>query len=130
MAAPVSNSADNQVSPAIYGNLVVWVDYNSITNYQEIYLYNLTSDQLTQITSNPTGWDQSAPAISGNRIVWEDDRETAAGYYEIFINGTSPGNAFSLTPNEPSLIHQSPSISRTGWYGPRQTQQPVILTFL
>ena len=89
------------------------MDYNSITNYQEIYLYNLTSDQLTQITSNPTGWDQLTPAISGNRIVWEDDRETAAGYYEIFINGTSPGNAFSLTPNEPSLIHQSPSISGT-----------------
>ena len=51
------------------------------------------------------------PAISGNRIVWEDNRNTGGGNYEIFINGTLPGDEYSLTPDQVSYNPVNPSIS-------------------
>jgi beta propeller repeat protein len=105
-------------SPAIYGDQIVWVNWSS--GYPEIYLYNLTSNHGTPITTpNTDGWDEEAPAIYANRVVWEDSRDdSATGNYEIFINGTSLGNEYSLTPDELSINHQYPAISGNWvvWY--------------
>ena len=83
----------NQESPAIYGDLVVWMDRRNGGPAYNIYLYNLTSRQETRVTTDPNS--QIFPAIYGNRIVWRDGRTPFA---EIFINGSAPGLESSLTP--------------------------------
>ena len=78
------------------------------TGNPEIYLYNLTSNQGTSIATPNTGWDEEAPAIYGNRIIWEDSRDN--GKYETFINGTSPGLEYSLSPNSGTIGALNPAI--------------------
>jgi beta propeller repeat protein len=107
LATPVPATGGIQLSPAIYRDLTVWQDINLVSGNPEIYLFNLTLQQKTQVTNNPSGSDQSSPAIYGNRIVWQDYRN---GNYEIFMNGTVPGDEYSLTPND-GIDHQYPAIS-------------------
>jgi beta propeller repeat protein len=104
---PLSPGAVAQGYPAIYDNLVVWTEDPGIGD-QNIYLYNLTSRLKTQITTDPH--DQTNAAIYGNRIVWEDNRN---GGDEIFINGTGPGEEYSLSPGQPGIDHRTPAISGT-----------------
>ena len=102
----ISAVSSNQILPSIDGNLVAWADdRNDPGSSYDIYLYNLSASTETQITADPS--DQLSPAVSGNRVVWQDTRNANT---EIFINGTSPGSEFSLTPgsSEPA---ENPSIS-------------------
>jgi beta propeller repeat protein len=94
----------NQQYPDISHDLVVWQDDRN--GNWDIYLYNLTSQMETGITNEGSG--QTHPAIYGNRIVWMDSRN---GNDEIFTNGTTPGTEYSLTPDDPLVIHAYPSIS-------------------
>jgi beta propeller repeat protein len=105
-ANPINATESNQFNPAIYGDLIAWNDL--LSGNPEIFLHNLTSDQTTRVSRNPSRGDQSWPAIYGNRVVWQDSRN---GKYEIFINGTAPGDEYSLTPNEPTINHQYPAIA-------------------
>ncbi|AAM06172.1 PEGA domain-containing protein [Methanosarcina acetivorans] len=57
-------------SPKIYGDKIVWEDSRSKDS--DIYIYNLSTQSETQITTNKS--DQKSPDIYGNRVVWEDDR--------------------------------------------------------
>jgi beta propeller repeat protein len=108
----VSPGSSNQESPDISGDLVVWLDDRNAGQW-DVYLYNLTSHQETRITDNPS--NKANPAIYGNRIVWTDDRRNSNN--EIFINGTSPGLEYSLTPDG-LISHASPSI-----FGPKVVWQ-------
>jgi beta propeller repeat protein len=67
-----------QVSPAIYGDRIVWADLRS--GDWDIYMYDIATGQETQITSNPSY--QAWPSICGDKIVWEDDRN---GGYDIYM---------------------------------------------
>jgi beta propeller repeat protein len=108
---PVYPTGNSQLEPAIYDELVVWKD---LSGNPEIYLFNLSSNMGAPISDNSGGQDQAFPVIYGNRIVWQDKRN---GNYEIFINGTAPGDEYSLTPNEPTVNHMYPAISGnwTAW---------------
>ena len=65
----------NHEKPDIYGaNIVYQSDQNS--NY-DIYRYNLTTGQTTQVTSNAA--NQQNPTIYDNKIVWEDWRNDTGG---------------------------------------------------
>lgn len=58
---------------SISGNRVVWTD----TDDYNLYLYDLTTEQLTQLTSDPS--QQYHSYIDGNRIVWADGRDSGSG---------------------------------------------------
>jgi beta propeller repeat protein len=94
-----------QEKPDISGDLVVWQDYRH--GNWDIYLYNLATHEETQITNDPG--PQTKPAIHGNRIVWMDNRNDPINS-EIFINGSSPGLEYSLTPDGIAEDHQDPSL--------------------
>jgi beta propeller repeat protein len=110
----VNVTGTNQFFPAIYANNVVWTDCGSssaCSSNSAIYLYNISSDRTTQISDGLSSQDY--PAIYGNRIVWPDNRN--AGTYEIFINGTAPGQEYSLTPNVAVLYEGYPPAISGNW---------------
>ncbi|HNX17352.1 MAG TPA: PKD domain-containing protein [Methanoregula sp.] len=99
------NATDSyQLNPAIYGSSVVWQDDRDGNN--NIFLADLVSHQVTRITDDSN--EQLNPQIFDNKIIWQDNRN---GNDEIFINGTVPGDEYNLTPDEPAINHQNPSVS-------------------
>ena len=75
---PITTNTAWQVSPAIYGDRIVWADLRN--GDWDIYMYDIATDQETQITTNPSY--QAWPSIYGDKIVWEDDRN---GGYDIYM---------------------------------------------
>lgn len=67
---PICVTRAIQEEPAIWGDKVVWTDHRN--GNPDIYMYDLTWDTETRITSDPA--TQCAPAIYGDRIVWTDYR--------------------------------------------------------
>lgn len=61
----------------IYGDRIVY-DTNRNGN-RDIYMYDLSTNKETQITTNKS--DQQSPAIYGNTIVWQDNRN---GNWDIY----------------------------------------------
>jgi beta propeller repeat protein len=108
----VSATGSTQNAPEIYADNVVWEDCGSnpvcLPN-SAIYLYNISSGIKTQISDGSSS--QQFPAIYGNRIIWQDNRNS--GNYEIFINGTAPGQEYSLSPNADVSSSYPPGIAGT-----------------
>jgi beta propeller repeat protein len=67
----ITSSPDDQSSPAIYGDWIVWEDDggedDGYTN-NGIYMYDISTKQKMKISTNGSAWD---PAIYGDRIVWQ-----------------------------------------------------------
>jgi beta propeller repeat protein len=66
----ITAESHNQLSPAMYGDNIVYVDDRN-GNF-DIYLYDLASREETRITTDPG--NQNYPQIFGNTIVYQDDR--------------------------------------------------------
>jgi len=79
-------------APAIYGDMVVWVDCRN--GNEDIFGYNIATGEEFQITSNEK--DQKSPAIYENIVVWEDNRNGQWDIYGMDISGLTPsgGNEF------------------------------------
>lgn len=69
-------------SPAIYGDKIVWQDYRNDNDSRfrnwDIYMYDLSTQKETQITTNKTA--QCCASIYGNRIAWEDQQGVYLDY--------------------------------------------------
>ncbi len=99
----ITSSPDNQVSPDIYGNRILWKDVGGEDDggeYHGIYMCDLSTNQKFKITSHG---DWNDPAIYGNRVVYTDNRN---GNYDIYMSTISseepepnlPVAAFSASP--------------------------------
>jgi PKD repeat protein len=118
LATQINASVTDQMSPAIYGNLVTYADCGSDSSCRSgstIYLFNITSGIGIPISSGSNL--NTFPAIYNNRIVWLET-SSPGNPYQILINGTALGDEYSLTPNEPNIIYQHPAISGNWvvWY--------------
>lgn len=74
----ISTIASNKAglfNPAIYDNRVVYTSYENGNG--DIYYYNIDTDSVKQITSDP--YEQDLAKIYGDIIVWDDSR---SGYVE------------------------------------------------
>src|SRR5690606_27567802 len=74
----LGNRSIEAKSPALWGDRIVWQDWESGTNY-DISLYNITTEVEIQITTDPS--DQITPSIWEDRIVWQDYRNSASQLY-------------------------------------------------
>jgi beta propeller repeat protein len=74
----ITNYGGGKYWPTIYGDKIVWSDTR--TNNWDIYMYDLSTSQETQITTS--GAAQS-PAISGDRIVWYERRSDDMYMYNL-----------------------------------------------
>jgi len=99
----ITSSPDNQVSPAIYGNRILWKDVGGEDDggeYHGIYMCDLSTNQKFKITSRGS---ESDPAIYGNRVVYTDDHNGKSDIYMNTISSKEPGSsplvaAFSASP--------------------------------
>jgi len=99
----ITTNESIQRDPVIYGDRVVWQDarnggsldqYGDFVGNWDIYMYNLSTQQETQITSNKSY--QIWPAIYEDRIVWQDARNGgnfgdwgATGNWDIYMYNLS-----------------------------------------
>ena len=83
-----TNSLTVPREPKIYGDRIVWIDANN-GSYDEygyydtfdIYMYNLSTSEKTQITTSGSASWPTAPAIYGNIIVWDEYRNNGDNVY-------------------------------------------------
>jgi beta propeller repeat protein len=75
---PICTNAASQTNPVVSGDIVVWEDYRSGTNY-DIYGKDLSTGQEFPICVE--AHSQSAPAISGDIVVWQDERNGGRDIY-------------------------------------------------
>lgn len=105
----------------ISGGKIVWDDYpgQSISGTDilfpgtgtEIFLFDLATNQLRQITTNSS--DQKYPAISGNRIVWQDRRNNG---FDVYLYDLDTNQESRITSNTRNIwIEPLISGSRVVW---------------
>ncbi len=78
------------MSPAIYGDIVVWRDYRNVNG--DIYGYNLKTKQEFQITTDPA--EQYDSVIYGDIVVWYDHRN---GNTDIYGYNLKTKQEFQIT---------------------------------
>jgi hypothetical protein len=82
-------SAENDHSPDIDGNHVVWlrqIDYNK----SDVFIYDLGSGQETQIST--TGYACSSPSVYRDQVAWADASISNGNVNnDVVINGVLPG---------------------------------------
>lgn len=97
--------ASQEVSPAISGNKVVWIDSRASTQYYDLYLRDITEPAEVPVTlasDLPAGSpdykkDKRNPDIDGNIVVWEDWRnafQDASGWVhnpDIYMKDLTTG---------------------------------------
>ena len=87
--------AERWYYPAIYGDKVVWAYYVLLTGgYKNIFMYDLSTGQETQITTNAKS--QFSIDIYGNKVVWADYRN---GNSDIYMYDLSTGQETQITTN-------------------------------
>ncbi|MFC1612019.1 MopE-related protein [Myxococcota bacterium] len=88
------NNGSQARAPRISGNLIVWTDFRHSVEHPpenaDIYLYNLDTDEETQVTSRMGR--QNFPAVSGAGVLYTDDRN---GDYDIYLSAPE----LSATPD-------------------------------
>ncbi len=79
---PISTAPNDQMRPAISGDVVVWQDGRD--GNSDIYGSNLSAhNEFTVCTATN---DQQAPAICGDIVVWHDERSGKADIYGYDLN--------------------------------------------
>ncbi len=84
--------------PRIYGDRIVWMAEGLGTNYN-IYIFDLSTSNMTMIGYPPSAGADSQPAIYGNRIVWTWG-EMGSSNIDIYMYDLSTSTATQITTNE------------------------------
>jgi len=82
-----------ECSPEIYGDYIVWEDYNSNSPYGDIYVFNLAKNKKTAITKDR--YKQGDPKIFDHYIVWMDERRGTSSN-DVIIDGKAPNSDIFL----------------------------------
>lgn len=77
----ITTNESGQFHPKIYNEKIIWIDtrsqnldYYSMLGNFDIYMYNLSTREETQIVSFSYGYSYESPIIYGDMIVWVDYR--------------------------------------------------------
>jgi beta propeller repeat protein len=92
-----------QKFPVIYGDIVVWTFIEPGSKRFDIYGYDLSTEEVFQITGGPN--NQYAPAIYKNMVVWGDNRNFDADIYGCnlqLIREIGPAGSLSKKEEPPS----------------------------
>ncbi|UCE74360.1 MAG: hypothetical protein JSV56_01285, partial [Methanomassiliicoccales archaeon] len=97
----------DELNPDIYGDKIVW--YSDRNGDWDIYMYDLSSYIMMQITTNPQM--QYYPAIYGDRIVWSDYRNGPANIYMYDLStdtetqiSSGPANQYGVTIYKDKIV--------------------------
>jgi beta propeller repeat protein len=137
-----------QEGPAIYENRIVWTDMRNSNLTPDdwmqwnvdIYMYDLTSGEETQITTD--GSNQLLPAIHGDSIVWEDYRNHAEATdinpileelqwnSDIYMYNISSQEEKQITVNESSQEYPAIYEEKIVWVDMRNGYLDIYMTTL
>jgi beta propeller repeat protein len=95
-AQPVTNDAALQARPRVWGDLIVYEDYNS--GNADIFGYHIsTSGPPFAIATRATG--ETQPDVDGNHVVWVDDNgnTTPTGTDQIMLRDLATDTTRQLT---------------------------------
>ena len=95
---PICTEVEDQVSPAISQDIVVWADYRN--GNEDIYAYDFAAGNELPICTDSA--QQAEPAIDGNTVVWRDRR---SGHDEIYGYDLSDGNEFVISSINSNKSH-------------------------
>ena len=104
-AYPLIDFPGDQTSPAIHGNTLVWVDHRGDQFSANIYMYDLSTYDLTQITDDDD-LQQNDPDVFEHLIVYGDGRN---GNQDIYMYNTYTEEETQLTDDPAD--QQDPSIN-------------------
>ncbi len=106
-SAPTSDVWHSQ-GPDIDGDLIVWADdrHHSSTGHHDVFLYDLSTEQLTRLTDDDADQGAQGPRIQGGRIVWCDRRADANGdiyMYDVATQQESVVAEGSVSQGQPDI---------------------------
>ncbi|MFB3879666.1 MAG: S-layer homology domain-containing protein [Armatimonadota bacterium] len=106
-SAPTTRLFDAR-GPDISGNIVVWADERShpTSHKLDVFMYDLSTDTLTQLTNVDTDQGIGSPRVDGNRIVWCDTRSDPAGdiaMYDLDLHQESFVASWPGTEAQPDI---------------------------
>ena len=106
-SAPTSDVWHSQ-GPDIDGDLIVWADdrHHSSTGHHDVFLYDLSTEQLTRVTDDDADQGAQGPRIQGGRIVWCDRRADANGDIYMYDAATQQESAVaegSVSQGQPDI---------------------------
>lgn len=99
LSIPDHKNQQAKGSLAIYEDKIVWRDLKDLSSgYQDIYVYNLSSHNKTQITANRSAKNS---VIFGDKIIWLDDPNSGFGslHGDIYMYNLSTSNETRITTN-------------------------------
>lgn len=67
----ITNAANHQVHPDIFGDYIVWHDERDIEQI-DVWLYRISTGEEFNISNHPS--DQITPSVWGDKVVWSDLR--------------------------------------------------------
>lgn len=86
-------------SPSIYGNKIVWFQYDFLSNIGNIYMYDISTKKESQISHSGSAVFSN---IYGNKIVWQDGRN---GNDDIYMYDLSTKKETQITTNTSNSIN-------------------------
>ena len=109
-AYPLIDFPDDQILPAIYGDILVFVDHAGNEFSANIFMYNLKTHELTQITDD-SEYQQTDPDVYGNYIVYQN----VSGHGDIYLYNINTGEKTLLTDGPGDQRHPVICGNRVVW---------------
>lgn len=138
--ASIQGGTVQMVTPAISGQIVVWVDYRNSNEYGDIYMRDLTQAADVPVnvaSSDPTipvqVKDKRNPDIDGNIIVWEDwtnAYQDQGGWWrnpDIYMMDLSTGVVQPVTTNDSDQYSPVVSGNRVFWQDFRNNNWDIYM---
>jgi len=104
-----NDTVDQQVSAAS-DDRIIWQDNR--TGDFDVYIYNVTSDEIIQIQINDS--DQLNPAIQDDLVVWQDNR---SGYWDIVLFNLTSDEELRFSENESDQVNPAVTDGWIAWQG-------------
>jgi len=112
----ITSNSNPQISPDIYGNIIVW------SELAQIHMYDLSTGQDTRITEGATGRNAR---IHGDKIVWQDWRN---GAEDIYLYDISTGQETRITSDPSYQLSASIFENKIVWSDSRNGKSDIYMT--
>jgi len=106
-SAPTTRLLESR-GPDISGDTIVWADERAhpTSHKLDVFMYDLPTDSLTQITSAEADQGLGGPRVEGKRIVWCDTRGDPAGdiyMYDMELEAEFPVATWPGSESQPDI---------------------------
>jgi beta propeller repeat protein len=109
----ITSTTNDELSPDIWDNYLVWEEQDQTEGDTEIFLYNLTSHAKTRLT-NDTRY-QHYPKIWGDSVVWQDGDEGFDSEFGIYLYDIKTGTTKKISSNTSYALHPAIWEDRIVW---------------